>query len=141
MFRPINSTYVMYFFQECACRVPGQDACFQWTVVIDQLDFAKTRYDFCNVSTSSARTTYESVDNTKPVNATVAKIYIKQQSVTSSNIPLECFQDTVNGALRHALPNLNFSKYVRKSGLSQAIHLRMHIFYYALIYHSYILYL
>ena len=97
------------FFQECACNVAGQDACFQWTVVIDQLDFAKTRYDFCNVP-SSARSTYVSVDSTKHIDATVAKIYIKQQSVTTSGIPLDCFQDTVNGALRHALPGLNISK-------------------------------
>lgn len=100
----------------CTCDLTSTKRCFQWTVVIDQLDYAKTRHDDCTPSTGTR--SIKSSIGPEHDKATVAKIYIQQQSITSSPTTsagensLECFRTTANAAIMAALPHLDPSRYV-----------------------------
>lgn len=111
----VNVLYMQCCLQMCKCDPSSTKRCFQWTVVIDQLDYAKTRRDNCPpTGTRSIKSSIGPVHD----KAIVAKIYIQQQSLTSSPTTsagenaLECFRTTANAAITAALPQLNTSRYV-----------------------------
>jgi hypothetical protein len=87
-------------FKHCTCSANGGDtpgAKYQWTLVIDELNYAKTKGNtYCTDSQKSCPPSNRVSATAK--NATVGKVYVKKaESLIQKR--LECVLETVNCAL------------------------------------------
>lgn len=70
--------------------------CFQWTLVIDEIDFTRTRKGICQYGIFDNENLHTDFDEHAAI---VAKIYIQKQSLDTKRNTVECFRATVNNSL------------------------------------------
>jgi hypothetical protein len=95
----VAHTLLEALFTQCTCRENGDTAGakYQWTLVIDELNYAKTKGNtHCTGSQKSCQSSNRVSATAK--NATVGKVYVKKaESLIQKR--LECVLETVNCAL------------------------------------------
>ena len=95
-----NVCFFVAILQYCTCDVSPNHTCFQWTVLINELDYAKTLAGVCNGTTTASKCTNSPPRPKDKKNATVAKIYVKVPLIADQiDLDLFCLQSTVICAL------------------------------------------
>ena len=89
----------MHVIQYCSCTNWGGD-CYEWTLVIDELDYVKTQKGSC-AKKKEYYPVYKNLTNSAR-NSTVATVYVREGGSFDVQ-PLNCVYDTVNIALEDIL--------------------------------------
>ena len=76
--------------------------CYRWTLLIDELDYARTLEGNCHPSGSTLASSYDFIEPPldQIVDATVAKLYILNQTSTEKFASISCLMNTVQKALK-----------------------------------------
>ena len=90
------STSLSIILQKCKCLSDGN--VYRWTLIMEQLDFVKTREDMCQNGKKDPAF-HDIIEGKGEANATVAKVYVQKES----NGNTACILSTVRTVLKEVL--------------------------------------